>query len=577
MKKTTFTFFKNTPLTDFQNTIHFEDNNWRDIHFLKSNHYETVEDTKADYNFIRQRLTVDVSIPYSDFMGVNYGTFLSEFEATRYYVYVMNYEYINDNNTRVFMMIDPVMTFTQGNKLEQLSNLKILRQHLPINEYNDYAYYLKNNGDIIKTFTKSYIETKTKPFKNFNIIIQSSADLSADFGTVDDPKVETSEGLTFDKITSPVNLYGTTVVQFNNLMKELAPYPWITQNIKSVIMIPSEFIDVTRLIKVTLRGSQFEHLYKFPNNGSNVSYPSVYELSYLTSDLYRLFGLDSREDKHLLRSEYTTSEIYSWDGQRLLIDNGQLHPDKGIQLANKNVVGYINQFSFFLRDYRTQKNGATDMDGSFLNDSIIFNNFDEIPILIDSFNLSLAKSANRRELAESKLITNRIEKVFDKDSTLSDRFYNATSLLSNISPSSLLGKFTDEHNFYEQQKADQADLALETPTITAQTNGNAFQIANDIFGMTIKFSAPNKLEWDKVKKYYKLFGYEINEENKSLSKVNSMTMVNYLQFSGNWTLPNIDNALIEQMKPQFENGVRFWHDNGTPNPMNQDILKNKMR
>ena len=50
MKTTSFTFFKNTPLTDFQNTIHFQDNNWRDIHFLQSNHYEKVEDVKQNYN-----------------------------------------------------------------------------------------------------------------------------------------------------------------------------------------------------------------------------------------------------------------------------------------------------------------------------------------------------------------------------------------------------------------------------------------------------------------------------------------------------------------------------------------------
>ena len=38
----------------------------------------------------------------------------------------------------------------------------------------------------------------------------------------------------------------------------------------------------------------------------------------------------------------------------------------------------------------------------------------------------------------------------------------------------------------------------------------------------------------------------------------------------------IDLALSEQMKVQFENGVRLWHDNGTKNPMSQNILENKI-
>lgn len=42
MELTSFTFFKNTPLIDFQNTIHFDSNSERDDFFLNGNHYETL-------------------------------------------------------------------------------------------------------------------------------------------------------------------------------------------------------------------------------------------------------------------------------------------------------------------------------------------------------------------------------------------------------------------------------------------------------------------------------------------------------------------------------------------------------
>ena len=59
MKVTEFTFFKNTPLTNFQNTIHFNSNSERDNHFLNGGHYPTLT-SQSDrvFNFIRDRSEV---------------------------------------------------------------------------------------------------------------------------------------------------------------------------------------------------------------------------------------------------------------------------------------------------------------------------------------------------------------------------------------------------------------------------------------------------------------------------------------------------------------------------------------
>ena len=131
MKQTNFRFFKNTPLIDFQNTIHFKDNAERDTFFLEGGHYSELEEIKKEnFNFVRDRSTVDIPVAYKEMQGVNYGTFYSEIEKQRYYFYVISYEYINPNNTRVYFLIDGIMTFTQGTTLERISNLNIQRQHL---------------------------------------------------------------------------------------------------------------------------------------------------------------------------------------------------------------------------------------------------------------------------------------------------------------------------------------------------------------------------------------------------------------------------------------------------------------
>lgn len=578
-KLTSFTFFKDTPLIDFQNTILFNSNIQRDNFFLNGGHYQTIDLENIDFNFIRDRSELNVSINYNEFRGVNYCTFLSDFEPnTRYYAYVITYEYNNDNNIRIDLLIDPIMTFCQGSTLESLTNLSVTRKHMYKSEYNSRLWELKNNGDVLKTSTKTYFKENEYLFKDFDVIIQCSCDLTADFGTVDNPLIETSEGITFDNISSPVNLYQIEQVRLRDFMKAVAKFPWITQNIKSINLIPSIFINNDNLESVTMTSSKFNGLSQFKDKGKSsrsIFENALSEINYSLDDLYEMFNLDDNT-RHLLRSEYTTSEVYTWDSQQLLIDNGLLNESAGIKFKSLVVTGYSNEVALYLQDYKRHSQAGSQGKGSFLNDAIYFRNFDDIPILIDNYTLALSKSANQRELAESQLITNRIKNVADNSADIKDRFYDAASILTNFSPMNFFGKFVDEHNFYQRQQAEFADLSLSSPTITTQNTDNALKRSENYYGVTIKFSKPSLSELNKLKRYYKMFGFEVNDENSRIS-VRTQTICDYVKFSGSWTIPNVDVALIEQMKAQFENGVRFWHNNDSANPMDQDVMNNVMR
>lgn len=582
MEKTSFRFFKNTPLIDFQNTIHFKTNSERDLFFLEEGHYSELAVQTKEFNFVRDRSTIDLSIDYNDLKGVNYCTFKSGLESTRYYAYVMNYEFLQPGNTRVYLIIDPVMTYTQGSVLEQLTNLKIQRQHLTPSLYSSYLWELKNNDDVLKTNTKNYFSGKRLLFDDLMVVISSSADLQVDFGTVDNPKIKTSSGKIYDKVTSPLNLYAVNIERFNELMTKLSPYPWIAQNIKSMTLIPRMFIEenLTLLIfgdTVSLSGVNYLYGISGMNTRTGLLQQELDTMSYSLTELYDLFDLDPIQDRHLLRSEYTTSELYNYSGGQLFVNNGQLNSVKGLNFQADIITGYFNQLMVYIDGYKVSGGLYQERSGSYANDSLVINQFDDIPMLIDNYTLSLSKSANQRQLAESKLVTNRLSNIANPNASLKDRFMDATSLISNVSASGIFGKFTDEYEFYRTQKAEQADLALETPTITSQTNSNSFNIANNMFGIHLKFSKPTATEMTKVKKYYKNFGFQVDDSSNRLADIDSMSICNYVQFSGSWSIPNIDVSLLEMMKAQFENGVRLWHSNNTPNPMNQNTLLNEMR
>lgn len=578
MKKTNFRFFKDTPLIDFQNTIHFSNNSERDRFFLEGGYYSELPVRNMDFNFIRDRSTVILPVDYDAMRGVNYCTFKSDFEDTRYYAYVINYTYLQPGSVEVNLLVDGIMTYTQGNVLEQLPNLNIQRQHLTQSNYNKNIWELKNNDDIIKTHTKRYFKNEKVLFDDLLVVITASVDLRGDFGTVDDPIMKTSFGKRFDGVTSPLNLYACDLDDFNRLMFALTDYPWISQNIKNMNLIPRVFMEENLTVinfdsEDTL--SSVDYLYNISGTKTNKQ-PLITELidvSYSMNSLYQLFGLDPVQDQHLLRNEYTTTELYNYSGGQLFIDNGQLNLDIGLSYWVDIITGYHNEMKLYIDRYRVERGTG---EGSYVNDSLVFNQFDDMPMLIDTFGLSLAKNANQRQLAESKLLTNRVGNMMDSGANAKDRFMDAASLASNLNPTNLFGKFSDEHEFYRTQKAEQADMALETPSITEQTNGNSFNIANNMFGIHFKYSKPTDTEMNKIKKYYKMFGYQVNDKSAYLDKVDSMNVCNYVQFSGSWTIPGADVSIIEMMKAQFENGVRLWHGGKTRNPMVQNVLTNEI-
>src|SRR5690606_2148738 len=388
------------------------------------------------------------------------------------------------------LLIDGIMTFCQGDTLTKLKNLSVTRKHLTRSEYNERIDELRNNDDVIKTYTKRYTHTDKLLFDELDVLIQISCSLTADFGNVDDPKIVSSKGITFDKITSPVNLYTVKRDKFNELMEKLSEFPWITQNIRSVSLVPSILLE-NKTVKVNPKSFDFDHLYTLRDGATtelNRFDNQLLKISKTINELYEMFGLDPNEDKHLLRNEYTTTEVYTFTGDQLFIDNGLLSEKYGLFFRSSYVVGYHNEVAVYVENYKSEE----DVEGSFLNDAIFIKNFDDVPIMIDNYNLSLAKSAHQRQLAESKLISNRIANIADTGADPKDRFIDAMSLVTDLSPSSLFGKFVDEHEFYKQQQAEMKDLALDTNTVTGQTNNNSLAIARGFFGITVKHAQPTK-------------------------------------------------------------------------------------
>lgn len=577
---TDFKFFRNTPLLDFNNTIHFKSNAEREEFFWERNYYNYYQTNVNNYNFVKSRNTINVGIAYELTDGYNYLSFYSEFEDRYYYAFIMDIKYINDMVCQFTFVIDTIMTFTQGHVLNNLKNVKIERQHLSRNAYNLYLPIIRNNDDIIKANSKMYKRNKYVDFGINYILFESSVDLSVSYGTTDDPKLKSSTGTYYDNILGATKIYVISYQDWQLFLGYMKSYPWITQNFNKIKMIPKKFIDSNDLVSVEINNGNAEGLdvlYTLKDGGVSTP-PDLSTLDFSFSELQDIVtGNDSQEKyKHLVRNEYLTIEIYDMQGNSLFLDSGKIDEDTGLKLKTLSIIGYDNNIKIYPENYShmTGEVSGNSENGAFLTQSLTINTFTELPIMLNTGELSKANQANQRNLQESRLVTNRIKDFGNGGDTAMDKLSDAVNVGASITKGQLWGKMNDEYEFYQQQQADYKDMALQPPTITSSTMGNAFLIANDLNGITLKMSAPISKEKSNIKTYYDTFGFGLNFESTQIDNIESMTIMNYLKISGSYLIDDIPINLYNQLNATLETGVKFWHNNNTANPFTQNILDN---
>ena len=580
MKLTEIQLFKNTPFTDLVNTIHFSSDGERDRFF--DEHYEKMS-FENKFDMVKDRLVIQAPIAPIQTYGVNYARFRSEYDSNKwYYCFVTNCEYVNDRVMNIYLMVDTVMTFLQGDFTPFLCNVQILRQSLSNSSFNQYKDYLLTNSDVLR-FPKRYRYQALQGWREQCVVFTSSVSLTSDFGTEDDPKLKTSSGQSYDCVVSPVDLYLCSSQNvFSNIMEVLSDYPWIIQNINNVAIVPADMVDNTDF--ETFHSDKTPALnqvgfYQLKQNGKTKT-QKLEKVSASLSDINeRLFGGDV--PPFIKREEYGNITLTDWSGQTVSYNPAFL-PSDGLQVYGQSTFGYHNEIRVFADRYQSDNENSIDglWRGAYTMNGLIFSQFDDIPVLVDNYKLSYAQSAHQRALANSKTLSGRINQITSPNTSVKDKLFNAVSLTTSMYSKSPLGVATNavgmmsnEYEYYRQQKAELEDKAISAPTVSSQNNSQAFNIAKGIYGVTVKYASISPSDIQQIIKYHALFGFEFKQV-VPVEKVDSCKKCNFLQCTGNFSLKNVPSIFTPQLKATLENGVRFWKNNGSENPFKQSLFDN---
>lgn len=584
MKLTEIDFFYNTPFNDFQNFIHFKTDKERDDFFTGRYNMKVYEPARR-FNFVKDRLELRTRLTTLETYGLNYLRFRSMFDNDRwYYARVMDVRYINNGVTALDLVLDVVTTFMQGDFTKDLGLVQVQRMSLAKNHIYKWRKWLMTNNDVL-SFPKSYTRQFIEAWKNYFVVFTTSVSLLDDFGTEDNPKLKTSVGQTYDGIVSPVDLYCCkSQDDFTNLMKYLKDYPWISQNINNVAIIPSEVVDEKDLVKVKgakQDGINSADIYQFKNKGKTRSFV-MDNITLPKENFDEYFNFDDSIPFWALRQEYANIELNAWNGQQVTLAPIFL-PDYGLKMIAQSTFGYHNEIRCFPDQYKDDGENSINglYRGTYINQGITFDVFDDIPVLVDNYKLGKAQTAHQRALNNDRQISSRISDVLNPNKSLQDRFFNAVSLTTSLAGGGVLGvaknalgQFTSEWEYYRDQNAKFADMAISAPSVGSQNNSQSFNMSKGIFGVTVRFASIGAENMERVLTYYNTFGFDFSGQLLHLEKPDSLPMLNYYQFAGNWVLPGVPPQFMEQLKAQCQNGIKLWKNNGTDNPFTQNTRFN---
>ena len=566
MKLTTFKLFKNTMFTDMQNTLHFNSNserdNWFDSHFTGSN---TITFPNR-FNYRYDRGTVNVPMEMESLQGFNYCRFIDGWDGKAYYAFIVKTTYLNDKTTQLDLVIDVVMTYTQGNVLENLQNVEVIRQHLPLQEHINREEYLRTCNDILPTSTMMFVDpsnftsdnTNGVQFHDFMYIIQSAVKLDGDFGTEDKLKMQTSIGGTYDGITAPISLYLVSSEDLDTLLTALSDYPWITQNFKTIVKVPKMFFELSQLNTVECKGT---HLYVL--DGGNVSNELTLPFNLTKSKIKEVLGLKVFED-YLVRDQVINCYLTDYRGNQLNFETGKIK-DKNTVYASC-VLGAFNEIDIYSGEYG-QRNTTNSKNGFYRDNQMTINTFDNVPVMVNNYILNKANTAYSRQLENSKTISGRVQAITNPNNSVKDRLFNAVSVYSNVfagglasAPAKGAGLFADEYEYYRNQKAQMNQWKISPPTVSEGGYTNSVLDKTGDYGIWLKVSTINNDELNSLRRYYGSFGHEAMNNDNRIYNVNSMSKANWVQFKGNYWINDIDRELFDQLKTLFEGGVRLWHN-----------------
>lgn len=215
------------------------------------------------FSYCRPNEPISVPVPYSAAYKYNYAVVQNpmqpvdgEEQPLKLCYFILSTDYAAPGTTRLTLQLDVIQTYQFG---VCLGNMFVERGHMGVSNavfkngvQNLQGQYLRKylnvpeGLDIGDSYVMAnhewYPLTDASTFDIGKIIIISSANLTADPGTVDSPNLNVADGQNADGIPSGCNVYSMDLPTFKAVLNAMKEKSWVAQCIQSVSTFPARLL-----------------------------------------------------------------------------------------------------------------------------------------------------------------------------------------------------------------------------------------------------------------------------------------------------------------------------------------------
>lgn len=247
----------------YRDIVKFTTDSERDAWFDAQKTVENTVVLNTKY-LLKYGLPVTINIPFNTANRYNYIRVESPLlpvpheqpdARTQYFYFITNMEQGSSNATQVNVQLDVWTTYGNSVTFQQcyIERGHYAMQQTPtvdqwlLSSYNDKALLIPEGMDYGADYIVSSVNHKClQEFSGDDelmIVISATADVTAsNWGTIEKPNLDTSQGGIFDSVPSGAFVFAVDVDDYQDLMIAFSKAPWISQTIQSITAMPKSMI-----------------------------------------------------------------------------------------------------------------------------------------------------------------------------------------------------------------------------------------------------------------------------------------------------------------------------------------------
>lgn len=419
--------------SSYKDVVAFADQEARDNYFASLNSDALTLD---NYSYLKPNEPIMLGLPYSAAYTYNYCVVENpaqpvpgEVTPPKLYYFITSVAMVNPSTTAITLQLDVFQTYLFNFRISQAF---VVRGHAAIqascNVANSNAPYtwrrycsvpesldIGNEYNITDVQVLNLSLNRSEGAEDVNglsLIIQSTGDLAADWGTVTNPSFRTSDGQFTDGIISSCNVYEVRPDDYKILCERLREAPWVARTILSVTLFPKAFL--TDGPDVQLNGVNARFLGTTPDEEEFWT-----DKQTLANRLGQSISRRYRNLKKLLCYPYSVIELTNYTGSPLLLKPELTNeyslalrqvacaappymrlafyvPYYGSDVGVDGVLPADEDYYYFVLDDSEPRRESTYRPENYIDNALWFNNLPTFSIVNDNYILYQATTVNTR-------------------------------------------------------------------------------------------------------------------------------------------------------------------------------------